>query len=110
MLYTDNNISFVDYAQGTDFPDATAMLGCGTNVELPVTQIEYSYTEGAASLRGDVNMDGTININDVTVLIDYLLGSEVEPFDVEAANCNLDESVGIADVTALIDYLLTGGW
>lgn len=110
MLYTDNNISFVDYAQGTDFPDATAMLGCGTNVELPVTQIEYSYTEGAASLRGDVNMDGSININDVTVLIDYLLGSEVEPFDVEAANCNLDESVGIADVTALIDYLLTGGW
>ena len=43
MVYTDNNMSFVEYAQGDDFPDATAMLGCGTNVELPVTQIEYTY-------------------------------------------------------------------
>ena len=42
MVYTNNWTSFVDYAQGENFPDATAMLGCGTNVELPVTQIAYS--------------------------------------------------------------------
>ena len=46
MTYTDNWVSFIDYAQGADFPDATAMLGCGTNVELPVTQIAYTYDEG----------------------------------------------------------------
>ena len=44
MVYTDNWTSFVDYALGEDFPDATASLGCGTNVELPVTKIEYSYS------------------------------------------------------------------
>ena len=44
MVYTDNTVSFVDYALGEDFPDATASLGCGTNVELPVTKIEYSYS------------------------------------------------------------------
>ena len=43
MVYTNNWTSFVDYAQGEDFPDATAMLGCGTNVELPVTLINYSF-------------------------------------------------------------------
>ena len=43
MTYTHNNVSFLDYTQGTDFPDATAMLGCGTNVELPVTEIGYTY-------------------------------------------------------------------
>ena len=43
MVYTNNWTSFVDYAQGEDFPNATAMLGCGTNVELPVTRIDYSY-------------------------------------------------------------------
>ena len=46
MTYTDNWTSFVDYAQGADFPDATAMLGCGTNVELPVTTIGFNYDEG----------------------------------------------------------------
>ena len=45
MTYTDNYESFVDFAQGNDFPDATAMLGCGTNVELPVTLINYTYTK-----------------------------------------------------------------
>jgi hypothetical protein len=45
MVYTNNWTSFVEYAQGDDFPDATAMLGCGTNVELPVTKIDYTYEE-----------------------------------------------------------------
>ncbi len=43
MTYTNNTVSFLEYAQGNDFPDATAMLGCGTNVELPVTLIDYEY-------------------------------------------------------------------
>lgn len=45
MTYTDNYESFVEYAEGNYFPDATATLGCGTNVELPVTLITYTYTK-----------------------------------------------------------------
>ena len=41
MTYTNNWTSFEDYAQGSDFPDATAMLGCGTNVDLPLTHFQY---------------------------------------------------------------------
>lgn len=48
MVYTDNWTSFIEYAQGEDFPDATAMLGCGTNVELPVTKINYMYNAPSA--------------------------------------------------------------
>ena len=47
MTYTNNWTSFVDYAMGDDFPDATATLGCGTNVELPVTRIGYNYDTAA---------------------------------------------------------------
>lgn len=109
MTYTNNSNSFLDYAQGADFPNATATLGCGTNVELPVTLIEYTYTEGGSpSLYGDVNMDGDVTIVDVTVLIDYLLGVEVGMFDPVAADCNMNSEITIADVTTLIDYLLSG--
>ncbi len=45
MTYTDNWSSFLDYTQGSDFPDATSMLGCGTNVDLPLTRIGYSYED-----------------------------------------------------------------
>lgn len=113
MTYTDNTTSFLDFAMGADFPNATAMLGCGTNVALPVTRIEYSYTEDApVSLRGDVNKDGVVTIADVTALTDYLLSGDATNVDVEAANCDqsADGSIGIADVTALIDYLMGGAW
>ena len=51
MTYTDNWSSFIDYATGNDFPDATAMLGCGTNVDLPVTLIEYTYEEATTPVE-----------------------------------------------------------
>lgn len=44
MTYTNNTVSFVNFAQGEDFPNATSSLGCGTNVELPVTLIDYTYS------------------------------------------------------------------
>ncbi len=100
MTYTNNWTSFVDYAMGTDFPDATASLGCGTNVELPVTELGYTYER----MPGDVNGDGSIGISDVTTLIDMMLGTATGV----AVNADLNEdgNISISDVTALIDMLL----
>ena len=58
-------------------------------------------------LLGDVNNDGAVNIADVTTLIDYLLGSNVE-INLRNADCNSDGGINIADVTTLIDSLLSG--
>ena len=55
---------------------------------------------------GDVNLDGSVTIADVTALIDYLLGSEVTPFSKFNADLVDDAKITIADVTALIDLLL----
>ena len=57
-------------------------------------------------LVGDVNGDGAVTIADVTMLIDYLLGSA--DVDLAASDVNGDGEVSIADVTALIDVLLNG--
>ena len=59
------------------------------------------------TMRGDVNGDGKVSIEDVTDLIDCLLtGIET----VGDADCSLDGKVTIDDVTTLIDYLLSGVW
>ena len=60
------------------------------------------------SLLGDVNMDGNVNITDVTILINYLLSGHADPFDATAANVNFDGQINISDVTALINLLLKG--
>ena len=60
-----------------------------------------------ASLIGDVNMDGQVNISDVITLINFMMGSEVNPFDDQAADVNHDGNINISDVTALISSVLT---
>ena len=64
------------------------------------------------SVRGDVNMDGDVDINDVTCLIDIVLGATVE-HDPVAADCNIeggDGDIDINDVTAVINRVLLGAW
>ena len=70
-----------------------------------VTETYLPYLD-VQSIPGDVNSDGSVNISDVTALIDYLLSGELETFDAVAADVNGDGSINISDVTALIDMLL----
>ena len=65
---------------------------------------------GATTLRGDVDSSGSVNIADVTVLIDYLLSGEASAINLENAEVSGDGMVSINDVTSLIDYLLSGNW
>ena len=71
-----------------------------------VTETYLPYLD-VQSVPGDVNGDGEVNIADVTTLIDYLLGGELDSIDEVAADVDGDTQINIADVTALIDMLLT---
>ena len=75
---------------------------------LPKKYNGSAWVDMTASTRGDVNGDGSVNISDVTTLIDLLLGGGT--ISNPAADCNQDSSVNISDVTSLIDYLLSGTW
>ena len=70
------------------------------------SNIEHVVLTGVGN--GDVNGDGEVSIADVTALIDYLLGSENDQINEDAADVNNDGEVTIGDVTALIDLLLGG--
>ena len=69
-----------------------------------------TYVEPPVYLRGDVNMDGNVDIADETDLIDYLLSKDATGISLENADVNLDGSVDIADATNLVDYLLAKSW
>ena len=63
-----------------------------------------------ALMRGDVNADGQVSIDDVTTLIDYLLSGNASGIDTGAADSDLNGRITIVDVTVLIDFLLSGHW
>jgi len=75
------------------------------------SNIEYvTLAEATASGKvGDINCDGEVNVGDVTTLIDYLLGNDPSPIDLDAADVNKDNEINAADVSALIDILLGSG-
>ena len=77
-------------------------VGSSEPLAIPATCKVTVYTES-----GDVNGDGFVNIGDVTTMIDYLLGENVEALDSTTADVNHDEIINIGDVTAIIDMLLS---
>ena len=104
------------------FKNCTSLVGGqGTTYDANHIDKAYAHIDGGTSnpgyftaknagLRGDVNSDGSVNISDVTALIDYLLSGNASGINLSGADCNQDSSVNISDVTALIDYLLSGHW
>ena len=61
---------------------------------------------------GDVDHSEGVDIDDVTILINKVLGNAPANYFPEQANCNGDAEgmVDIDDVTALIKRVLTGAW
>ena len=59
---------------------------------------------------GDVDHNGTVDIEDVTKLISYVLGNNPSGFYNDVANCDGQGAIDIEDVTALIGRVLGGTW
>ena len=78
-----------------------------------VTSLQILLDENAedapSSLRGDVDKNGVINIDDVTALINYLLTNDGSSFDA-TTDCDLNGVSSIDDVTTLINFLLSDTW
>jgi hypothetical protein len=104
-----NNCTSLVGGQGTTWNSSNPTDKTYAHIDGGTSNPGY-FTDKNASLRGDVNGDGSVNISDVTTLIDYLLSGNASGISLSGADCNQDGSINISDVTALIDYLLSGHW
>lgn len=94
----DNNASYYFTGDGSDY----LFTFDADNLTFSIEVIEQQPLVNP----GDVNGDGQLSIADVTMLIDYLLGSVPASFNDVNADVNHDSGITIADVTRLIDMLL----
>ena len=95
--------------QGTTYNDSNPKDKTYAHIDGGTSNPGY-FTGNSVTARGDVNGDGSVNISDVTALIDYLLTGDASGINMSGADTNQDSSINISDVTVIIDYLLTGSW
>lgn len=68
--------------------------------------VVHEHAEGPVVIPGDGNGDGVMDINDITFLIDFILGGG-DSSSVPGADANGDGKVDVTDLTTLIDMVLT---
>ena len=69
---------------------------------------DFSFTEEAAGTKGDVNLDGSVDISDVVLMVNYILGDSSLVNVPLYGDMNDDSSVDISDVVALVNIILGG--
>ena len=122
-IYVGNDWSTAAVTSSTDmFLNCSSLVGGqGTTYDDSHIDKTYAHIDGGpsnpgyftdknAGLRGDVNNDQNVDINDVTALINYVLTGNAVGVNMTNANCDLQGNVDINDVTALINFVLKGAW
>ncbi len=57
-------------------------------------------------MKGDVNEDGLVDITDVLLTVDYILGNTPEHFVIANADAKVDNIIDISDVLLMVDIIL----
>ena len=60
------------------------------------------------TLKGDVNGDGEVNVTDVTMIVEYVLGQHNSSFIVANADVNGDGNITVTDVAEAVNIILDG--
>ena len=99
LTYDDSNV-YVTNAETT------------ATIALAEVQDMYFSNEAGGSefIRGDVDGNQRVEMDDLTLLINYLLTGNASGINMEGANCDQEGDVTMDDLTVLINYLLTGTW
>lgn len=116
--YSGNSGALVtfDLTTSDDFEGEATVTLRGTlfttvaGAEIPFDDETCTVTLPATAIRGDVNGDQTVDIDDVTALISYVLNGDSSSINMEAADSYPDGRIDIDDVTALISFVLNGSW
>jgi hypothetical protein len=86
--------------------------GTSTNYKLKHGFWQISSTGGGPCQGrcGDANNDGSVNVSDAVLIINYVFigGSEPQPV-LACGDANTDASVNVSDAVSIINYVFIGG-
>ena len=72
----------------------------------PTATLIPSATPGGPGLPGDLDLDGLVNVIDVQLCVNVILGSETDPDVIIRADVNGDGGANVLDVQAIVNIIL----
>lgn len=98
-------------SQGDGSHQTVDVTGISKDIYLEITSTTNKYTvadvtDQYAWLPGDVNGDGTVDVSDISALIDMLMGSATDAGTISRSDVNGDGIADPSDLSNLIDMLL----
>ena len=117
FYYRTFNVNSEDYifnvvlSQGDNEHQSVDVTGISHDIYLEITSTTNKYTvrditEQYQYKRGDINGDGTVDIEDVSRLISIVLGEQVDAQTRSRCDLDSDNLVDITDVSTLIEIVL----
>ena len=86
---------------------STIQIDKGTyNVTIDLENSKLVIEKNVSEKPGDANNDGNVDVNDVTTIINYILGKNPTPFNFDNADVNGDTKADVMDVTLIINMIL----
>ena len=55
---------------------------------------------------GDVNQDNQINVSDIIIIVQFILGTEPTEEEFTLADWNEDGIINVVDIVQIVDYIL----
>ena len=99
-FFPGNN--FIDIDNQFNGEQILVLLSGYTGNELNFDTLSISMDIDSSIFEGDINGDGTVNVLDVLLIIDFILNNEYN----ESSDLNSDDHLNIFDVVQLINMIL----
>ena len=94
------------YYYTTDPEETTAIDLVTKQFVMPEADVTIGAEFMLVTGKGDVNLDGEVNILDVLAALNYILDKNPQPFDFDQADMNEDGVIDISDVMAINALIL----
>ena len=100
-----NESSFAPYGLSTEYASAMRILAVRIAHDVS-SYFEHFDPKGMVFCPGDANYDGDIDISDVLLIVDHILGKNTPAFHIDNADLNSDGQIDISDVLSVVDIIL----
>lgn len=97
-------LGFYPVEDGADIPQSEALL----RVKADMAASSYPNVLIKPEVVGDINDDGKLNVSDIMVVVNRLLGfPEASKFLINDADLNGDNRVNVSDIMAMVNIILS---